>query len=333
MSEQNIVVQVDIESLLKKIDEKLESILKARECEGGKGEVLPANVAEDRYKMVLEALKRGGIREQWEKPVALPFKPTASLLSLIQQSDAIEGKMGDTVNIPYVNNFDADVLTNVGGSLSEKTGVYGVIQTTLKEAGAYIRIPYADLEKLSENLIASIEAQFENAIARAIDKAILDALIADTNIPELDKSTSTIAFDADWIPEAFQILMSQGRSIKPGDCILVLGPKAYMDLLKDIASTQALAFARPDVVRDGLLTEFMGVKIVVSNYLPAHAEGKVSCYLIHKNAIVFAPKREMLFETERDTINRVVKLTGTYTFGIAIIDNRAIVEIKTYTTA
>jgi hypothetical protein len=75
----------------------------------------------------------------------------------------------------------------------------------------------------------------------------------------------------------------------------------------------------------------MGVNIAIGNYLPT-VTSKYSAYLIHRNAAVLAPKRELLLETERNTRDRKVKLTGSHTFGRVILDNKATVEIKTNIT-
>lgn len=335
MSE-NVVVQVDIESVLKRIDEKFEALkreLTLKAEVGGKGEVIAPR--EDHRKRIVEALKYGkNIREQWETPINLLSAPTAAIATFVQRSKEISGRMGDVVYIPYVKDFDMDIISPVGGSLTEKTDLYGVVQTTLKEVAAYTTIPYFDLEKLSEDLLAELEARFSKSALRAVDKVILDTLIADANIPELNKSTAAVNFDADWIAEALGVIAQQGKSIEPQDFLLVISPAMYIDLYKDIASSQALVYARPDIVKDGLVAEFMGVRILVSSYLPKHdaVNHKRSAYMIHKNAIVFAPKRELLIETERDTVNRKVKLTGSYTFGIAVVDNKAVCEIKTPAT-
>jgi len=288
-------------------------------------------VVEESRTKILESIKRGSLREQWEKPISLPMAPTARIATFVVRSSAIEGKPGDIVNIPYVKDFDLDVLANVGDTLTPKTGLYGTVQTTLKEAAATTNIPYADVEKLTEDLLARLEEKFNDGALRAVDRHILDTLMADANVPEIDKSTATVNFDADWLVEAVTELLKQGKTVNPSDCILVINAKMYEALLKDIAASQALVYARPDVVQKGVLTEFMGVYILVSNYLPEYdaTTHKKSAYLIHKNALVFAPKRELLLETERDTAARSIKLTGSLTFGIAILDNKAIVEIKT----
>lgn len=309
-----------------------------KEEPAGKGLVPEPAVAEavidadaKRRRTIVERLTAGSIREQWEAPMSIPTAPTAGLAAVVNRSEAVlDGKPGDTVNIPYVKDFDSDVIT-VGGSLTEKTSLYATATTTLKEAGAYTQIPYADVEKLTEGILAKIEANAAKSVLRAVDKHILDTLIADANVPELDHSTATVYFDADYIPEAMGKMMAAGKDVQPGDAVLVLNAYQYDALLRDIAASQSLTFARPDVVQDGVVTKFMGVQIVVSNYLPEHdaTNHKYSAYLIHRDAIVYAPKRELLIETERDTVNRKIKMTWTHTFGVAVVDKNSIVEIKT----
>jgi hypothetical protein len=315
-----------------------EEIVEGKEAEAdvGKGLVPEPAIVEavdplaKQRKRIVESLVRGSIREQWEVPISLPTAPTANIAAAVMRSEQISGKPGDTVNVPYVKDFDSEVIT-AGGSLTEKTSLYATATTTLKEAGAYTQVPYADVEKLTDGILAKIEANAQKSILRAVDKFILDTLFADSGVPEVDHSSATTYFDADYIAEALGTIMSQGKDVGPGDTILVINALQYDALLRDIAASQSLVFARPDVVQDGIVRRFMGVDIVVSKYLPEHdpTNHKYSAYLIHKDAIVYAPKREILFESEKDTVNRKIKMTWTHTFGVAVVDNKAVVEIKT----
>ncbi|MBS7647960.1 hypothetical protein KEJ24_09040 [Candidatus Bathyarchaeota archaeon] len=320
MSEQPVELHLNLSDLLETV-----KIAKT----GGKGEVLPTPVNVNRHARIAEALRRGSLKEQWEAPMLGVDKPTANIIDYIYRSDEIRGHPGDVVNLTVVKPFNAQVLDTPGSSLTAVTGIYSVIQTTLREAGFTTEIPYADVEKISERLIAEIEAQGQTAILRAIDKKILDTIIADTGVPELNKTTAAVYFDADWIAEAIHTIGSQGKTVKPQDFVLVINSLMYKDLFVDVAGSQPIVFALPETIREGLITTLFGVKILVSDYLPTHTTNSYSAFLIHKNAVVFAPKREMLFETERDTAARILNLTGTYTFGIAIVDNKAICEIKT----
>jgi len=282
---------------------------------------------------VVEALQNPKIiREQWEPTVVdvTTKELTGHLRDICMLSQVIRGKPGDVVNIPFVKDFDFDVLATVGGAFTEKTGLVGSVSTTLKEAGMYTTISYADAEKLGVDIIAELEEKMRTAALRAEDQVILDALMADADVPELDKSGST-SFDADFVAEAIGVMQSQQKEVQPGDCVLVLGPSFYEDLLRDIMGAMALVFARPDVIQKGRLAEFLGVEIRVCGYLPEWdtVNKYVSAYLIkRKSAVAFAPKRDLLVETEKLTKDRKIQLTASHTFGVVVIDDKAAVEIK-----
>lgn len=332
MSE-NVVVHVDIESILKRIDDKFEALKKElmpKATEGGKGEVLPAQ--EDYRKKIVESLKYGrSLREQWETPLVLPTKPMASLMNYVQKSRELEARrapVGSTIYIPIVKDADADILASLGASLTPKTGLYDIVSATVKEAGITTEIGYHVIEQLSEDLLTGIESVFQKALVRAIDKAILDE-IAGKSTASIDKSAETVKFKATYIAEALGAIATQGKDLSPQDFVLVINTTQYIDLYKDIAASQALVFARPDVVKEGVVSEFMGVRILVNSYLPSAGTGKVSALLIHKDSVVLATQRDIVFETERDTQNRKIKLTGSVTFAVAVTDEKAICKIIT----
>jgi hypothetical protein len=281
---------------------------------------------------VVRRLKGGSLKEQWEAPIGLAPAPASRLRNFVIVSEVMAGKAGDTVTVPYVKDFDMDILEEVGHALTPKTGLTGTVTTDLKEAAATTDVSYADVDKMTEDVMAQLEAKFEQASYRAEDKDLLDLLIADADVPEVDHSSDTTAdFKASYIAEALGKLMGEGKEVNFGDAVVVINAAMYEKLLEDIAGSTALAFARPDAIRDGQIRQLMGVNISTANYLPTTGTTtkKYSAYLIHKNALVLAPKRELLIETERNTRDRQVKLTGSHTFGDKILDDKAAVEIKT----
>ena len=325
-------VTLELGPILEQRLSEIEKRLGIKAESSGKGLIGPAS-KDERLTKIVEALKSGSIREQWTAPLALPDAPTANIASFVKNYTILRGEPGDVAYIPVVKDFNVSKPTGgVGGTLSEITGAYTYVQTTLTEVGAYMQIPYNDLEKFSEDIVSEIEQKFAKACLRAVDKEILDTVIADTDVPELDKSSAQVYFDADWIPEALHTIGLQNKDVKPQDTILVINTYMYADLFKDVAASQPVVFAMPDVVREGLLAELFGVKILVSNYLPTYATKSYSAFLIHKNAVVYAPKREILIESQKDTVARKVKLTGTHTFGLVLADDKAICEIKTKAT-
>jgi hypothetical protein len=280
---------------------------------------------------VLQKLKDGSLKEQWEVPVGLTPAPAARLRYFVVFSDQVVGAAGETVTVPFVKDFDLDILPVAGQELTPKTGLVGTVQTTLKEAGATTDISYADLEKMSPGILTELEGRFIQAAYRAEDKELLDVLYASTDVPELDKSADDPAtFPASYIAEALGVMGTKGKEIALNDCSLVLNWTMYDSILKDIAAKQSLAWAKPEAIRSGVVGEVMGVFVLVSGHLPSGGTpAKYSAYLIHRNSAVLAPKRELLMETEKKPRDRIVQVTGSHTFGREILDAEAAVEIKT----
>ncbi|MGP3667615.1 MAG: phage capsid protein [Candidatus Bathyarchaeota archaeon] len=319
-------LQARLDQLTKEIAEIREKLVKHDEP---KGKGIIENQEKSRLAKIVESLRAGSIREQWEAPLSIPQAPVASLINYVTVSRAMQGQMGDVVSIPYVK--DVTGLTLSTGELQAiQTGnLYGVATTTLDTRGAYSDIPYSDVEKLSEDLLAEIENAFRVGIIRAVDAAIVSAVNSASGVSSLSKGSESVNFDVDWIAEAMN---TTGNDIRPQDYVLVLTPNQYLALYKDVASSQALVFARPDIVRDGLVQEFMGVKILVlpKDLLPSHtSNSKKSAVMINRRAVVFAPKREMLFETQRLVKELKVRITASYSFGVAVVDPAANIVIQT----
>lgn len=338
-------IKVDTSDLQKRLDDLTAEVraiieglkqgfeaLKPKEEPKGKG-IVESN-KKDRLTEIVESLKKGSLREQWTVPIDVTsYERFGGLRNHVTVTNILKGKQGATVNIPYVKDFDFSEVT-VGGTLTEKTNLVGSVTATITEYGAYAQIPYDDIEEYGEQILSSLEKKFAVAAVRAEDKEILDTIIADTNVPEVDKSSASSNFDADWVAEAISKLMQQGKNFRPGDAVLCISPGMYEALAKDIAGSQPLTYVRPEVVRDGMLAEFMGCRILIPGYLPEHdaTNHYLSAFLITRNAVVLAPKRELLVETERDTVARKIKITGTHTFAVKLVDNKAVVEIKTPST-
>ncbi|MCK4434763.1 hypothetical protein KAU92_04675, partial [Candidatus Bathyarchaeota archaeon] len=212
----------------------------------------------------------------------------------------------------------------------------------LKEAGGWARIPYKDLEKIDSNLLDEVNKCFARAGIRAEDKVILEAINALTTgdlAGVVNRSTAGNTFYANSIPAAIGKLLDAGKEANPGDCVIYMTPSAYGALLSELSASQPAAFATPSVLRTGRISEYMGVHIVVgpayAKYPRANATGTVYCCMLgrYKRGVVLAPKREMMVETEKDTVKRSLKITGSHTLAAKVVDGKELVRIYTSETA
>ena len=214
----------------------------------------------------------------------------------------------------------------------------------MQEAGAWTRIPYKDIEKINSTLLDQINGVFAHAAIRSEDKIILSKFPAVTTGQfggYIDGHSDTESFYSRYIPQALGKLLEAGKEANPGDAVLFMSPAMYGALLKELSVSQPAAFATPEILKSGRILSYMGVHIVVgpaSWYtewrLGTTQVGTVACALLgrYKRGFVLAPKREMLLETEKDTVKRSIKLTGSHTLAGKIIDTHEFIRIMTSET-
>ena len=352
----NTEVIIDTSGVVEKLEGKIPmmvesavaKIMDARGLETNSEDGKGSNTVSEELKAlesIAERLRDNPVKEQWM--VVLPGQTTKELTGHLrdfcQTTTITKGQPGDEVNIPYVNDFDFEILSAVGDAFSDSLGtVYGTTVTTLKEAGGWTRIPYKDIEKITGNLLAQINQAFVRAALRAEDRIILEDLDGNTTnqlagaIDRDTESTETGKISAVDIPKAIGKLLTAGKSVEPGECVAYLTGGAYAGLLEDMADSQPFAFTNPQYLQTGKITELMGVKLVTGHTWAigpprGGATGTGYCCFVGrwKRGVVLAPKRELLLETEKFTRTRTQTLTGSHTIGLKILDPKEFCRINT----
>ena len=349
MSEQEIKVEVDASKIREEIRQEIpsivEKIIEAKELERGaqdtegRGSVEEATSVRERNEAILENLRKG-VEEQWS--VAIPkstHEAAAHIRDFCYESPVLENAAGDRIDIPYVTDFDLKLLGSVGASTTCETGVISSTYATIVENHAWTRVGYHEVEKYDSNILEQINSVFARAAIRAEDRRILTAIgnEASTDFAsQIDHSGVGTDFVANWIPAAIGDLMAAGKDISPGECVAYLSPEMYEALLVELGSSTPAALVTPDVLKNGRVTEYMGIHLVVGpkTWISDKLSGSTTshyCAIIGrlKRGVVFAPKRDVLIETERDTTERDLKITGSHTMAVKVIDPAEMVEILT----
>jgi hypothetical protein len=276
-------------------------------------------------------------------PSGTLYEIGAHLRDFVFVSEVLHGKQGEVANIPYVKDFDFVHITAEADSLTEATSIINVLTTTLKEAGKYTQVPYADIEMIDSNLLDELNSRFVRAAVRSEDQELITlcGTHATTSYAGvIDGSAGTVAFYARYIPEAICKLLAKGKDVHPGELILYINAEPYGSLLEELSASSPMAFAIGQPLKSGILSEYMGVKIVVGGYATGShmttstdTGTKLEAFLMRpKRALALAPKRELLIETDRLIKERVLKIVGSHTFGVVEIDATEIVPIFTNVT-
>jgi hypothetical protein len=359
-------IEIDTEGMEKRINENVDAKmakymeqLKSYDAEkqksNGKGVV--EAFSPDRKTKILEEFKKGEqgnyniVKEQWT--IAVPFYAARELAGHLRDfvwvTDAIKGKAGEVVNIPYVKDIEFEHTTPKTGALTAKTGLINVQTTTLHESGAYYDAYYGDIEKIDSNMLDELNRVFAHAAIRAEDADLIDLLSvpttadfcspgAGTRNPFTDILGSTLsAFASSWIADGLALLMARGKEVRPGECILIIGAQNYGALLKELVKSTPAAYARSDIIQQGLLEDYLGVKIVPVGHEPFEVPAVVATpttvgcvYLIRpKRALALAPKRDILIETDKLIDQRQLRIAGSHTYGVVTLDESEIVRFRT----
>jgi len=331
----------------KKLEEKLEkyfSELKGYKPKdkGGKG-VIETYSGGDKLKLVeqLQNIERGDIKEQWT--IAIPnltsYELAAHLRDYVWVTDVMKGKPGDTVNIPYVDDFDfADPGTPGATTLSAVTGLISVLTTVLEERGRYFDCAYGDIEKIDANLLDELNRTFAHAAVRSEDKALIELVGTQTTSDfagDVGSGTGTAEFYARYIPEAIAKLMEAGKEVHPGDLVLYMTAGPYGALLKELAASQPVAYARGDIIQKGVIEQYLGVRILVGGEVETGQRTtstttgtcELQFLMRAKRCIALAPKRDILIETDRQIAQRKLRIAGSHTFGVQLLDCTECVRI------
>ncbi|RLE38232.1 hypothetical protein DRJ17_04505 [Candidatus Woesearchaeota archaeon] len=273
----------------------------------------------------------------WKTEIeAEPIGLIANLRSAVR---VVQVTQGDRVRIRKITVPEFAQLTK-GTEPSDTTWTVSAVEVTLNEYGLVGTIDYQDIEDLGEELIRAINAGLAKAAKLKEDEVILSTLKADTNITEIyggdatdvDSIDSADTFTADLVLKALKTIADNGYDVTPSDLVLVLSPKQWHDLnnsLQWFKDASKAGVAGGKVVMDSI----MGIPIVLSSKVPTTENaGGVTCYhafLMRRDAVVLAPKRELLVETQKEIGKRQLKIVATHRFGVDVLFDKAIVEIIT----
>jgi len=313
--------------------------------------------APDKKAAILEEFHKGEqgnysrVKEQWT--ICIPHYAVNELAGHLRDyvwvTDAVKGKPGETVNIPYVKDLDFAHVTPKTGTFTATTGLINVLTTTLHESGAYYDAYYGDIEKIDSNMLDELNRVFAHAAVRAEDLDLVALMNTGTTgqflssgggsdslgVANLQVGTNASNFTINMVVDALACLMSRGKEVHPGECIMVMRPKHYQYLMKAILASTPLGTVKSDVITQGMVEDFLGIKIVITGYntyfhsdaVPAVSSYQTVYLLRPKRALALAPKRDILIETDKLIAERQLRIAASHTYGVCAIDYTEIVPI------
>lgn len=248
--------------------------------------------------------------------------------------DLMGGRTGKTEGISRVfTKFDtADNLTVTLTSADVKLGGCSVsFETASATRVSIVEMAHA---QLTRQYLNTIETDANSILEAATISATTGAgsvfggsSVADNTAIATSLSAGDV-IDVDKIVDMKIILQQKDFAKKPGEAVLILHPTQIKQLLKSSQFTNAAQFGAPSIVRQGVIEEYVGVKIETSTLVTAKTQGVAVhyAYMIDPSAaagIVWKEKAKVKVVSWDD--ERVHKVLLDSWYKMTRINNKAIV--------
>lgn len=234
---------------------------------------------------------------------AIKFAPLATI------DNTLVGTPGNTVYLPSWNYIgDAAVLAegvSLTASLLSTTSTSATIQKVAKG------VQLTDEAVLSGFGDPAGEAvdQLVLAIGSAVDNDCLSILHGITGTMLYSTTNNTTNPAASDIVSALELF---GEDIEDGPTVAIVSPAVYTQMRNTVGANTwipASEIAAGIAVR-GVVGEFQGCQVMVSNKLKVAAAGDGDIYLVKPGALRIFLKRDTLVETDRNIENFTTLLTA-----------------------
>lgn len=242
---------------------------------------------------------------------------------LAEIDTTLQGRPGDTITLPSFN-YIGDANT-----LSEGASLNTVVLSTTK-ANATIHKVAQGVEITDEAVLSGFgdpigEAvdQLALAIASRVDNEVLSILHAiDANSPMYMATANNTVYPA--ATDIIAGLTLFGEDIDDGATIALVSPAVYQQM-RTVSGANAWVPASEiaaGIAVRGVVGEFQGCQVVVSNKLKTTGDGVGDIFLVKPGALRIFLKRDTLVESSRDILKFTTVITASKHF-VAYLYNAA----------
>jgi len=287
----------------------------------------------------------------WSEKIVFDAQPDRVLSKYFLEFNDLMGNNDVTIVIPKIG--DIDLMGGRTGSIEGTARVMTKFDTAdnitvsltsadVKLGGCSISFETASATRVSivEMAHKQLVRQYLNTLETDANATLEAATIGTSNAGSVFGGTtadnsavsSNLAagdvIDVDKIVDMKIILQQKDFGKKAGDAVLIMHPTQFKQLLKSSQFTNAAEFGAPNVVRKGVIEEYVGVKIEVSTLCTSATQSVAVhyAYMLDPSAaagIVWKEKAKVKVVTEDD--ERIHKVLLDAWYSMTIINDNAIV--------
>lgn len=237
------------------------------------------------------------------------FAPLATI------DTTLVGTPGDTILLPYWNYIGDAATLNENTSLTVSLLSASKTSATIHKIAKGVEITDEAVLSGYGDPIGEAADQLALAIASAVDNECLSILhgLSTVNVNYMSTANSTTMPAASDIIPALTLF---GEDIEEGPTVAIVSPDVYQEMRTAVGAATwipASEIAAGIAIR-GVVGEFAGCQVIVSNKLKSAAAGAGDIYLVKPGALRIFLKRDTLVETDRDILRFTTVLTASKHF-------------------
>ena len=244
----------------------------------------------------------------------LKFAPLADI------DNTLVGDRGNTISLPSWNYIGDAAVVNENASVTASLMSTTMANATIKKVAKAVSLTDEAVLSGFGDPVGEAASQIALAIAAAVDNEMLSILHAITGAMALSTANNTTLPSAGDILSGLELF---GEDIDDS-VIAVVSPAVYKEMRAVTAASSwipASEIAAGIAVR-GVVGQFEGCQVVVSNKLKSTASGAGDIYLVKPGALRIFLKRDTFIESDREPLYFRTNIVGSKHF-VAYLYNAA----------
>ena len=241
----------------------------------------------------------------------------------------LQGRPGDTITLPSWNYIgDANTLGE-GATLNTVVLSAGKVNATIHKVAQGVEITDEAVLSGFGDPLGEAANQLALAIASRVDNEVLGILHAiDANgLLYNTANNNTVPAVTDIIPA----LTLFGEDIEDGPTVALVNPTVYQAMRTAVGANTWIPASEiaAGIAVKGVVGEFAGCQVMVSNKLKTDAAGAGDIYLVKPGALRIFLKRDTLVESDRDILKFTTTMTASKHFVAYLYNAKKAVRIAT----
>jgi len=269
------------------------------------------------------------IPEIWSDEVEAAAQARRVARNFVKVNEDLKNGPGDIVHIPKTGKINAVALTE-GTDITPTALEYSTLDLTPAPVGAGVRVTREAVEEARLDILRDATEQLGEALAQKEDQDILEALAGATGAVLYGGAKSSSAelvlgdvLTTDLIASG----VTEVRSDNYNPDVIFIAPEQERALLKDSQFVDASKYGANEVVQNGEIGKYLGMKVIVTTNLPKVTDGAAGhkCLIFDsKHAGAIAIKRDATIDTDYEVLKRSHLLVGTMKYDAGRLNDSAI---------